>query len=219
MAYNLFEDLVNILRDRDVPYDRDALKSACKDLESQTAIREWMEEYLTPETLLTKDEVAVYVSFYLRKWLALIYYRYANLTKTGEFERLAAQDLSAVHGQNDSEIRDAIEELKRSTAAIEKQSEALKLQQNAMGTLVKNNQRNSQARSLSSDTQVKKWNVERDRVSRAVSVLSASLLWVGAKRIKFRLKICRKVSNTKFWIWNNKTKSPRQRSSRQWIAY
>lgn len=65
MADNLFEDLANLLRDRDVPYDRDALKSACKDPESQTAIREWMDEYLTPETLLTKDEVAVYVSLSL----------------------------------------------------------------------------------------------------------------------------------------------------------
>lgn len=65
MADNLFEDLVNILRDRDVPYDRDSLKSACRDPKAQTAIREWMEEYLTPETLLTKDEAAVYVSIIL----------------------------------------------------------------------------------------------------------------------------------------------------------
>lgn len=109
--------------------------------------------------------------------------RYTNLTKTGEFERLAAQDLSAIHGLNDVEIRDAIEELKRSTAAIEKQSEALKLQQNAMGTLVKNNQRNSQARSISSNTQVKKWNVERDQVSRAVR-----FFWASYPRLVLRKK-------------------------------
>ncbi|CAG8951684.1 hypothetical protein HYFRA_00005484 [Hymenoscyphus fraxineus] len=159
MADKLFEELATILRDRDVPYDREALKSVCRDPENQTAIREWMDEYLTPETLLTKDEAALY----------------ASLTKTGEFERLAAQDLSAVHGLNDSEIREAIEELRRSTAAIEKQSEALRLQQSAMGTLVKNNQRSSQARALSSNSQVKKWNVEREHVSRAIEDLSQNL--------------------------------------------
>ncbi|CAG8983956.1 hypothetical protein HYALB_00008816 [Hymenoscyphus albidus] len=159
MADKLFEDLATILRDRNVPYDRDALKSVCRDPENQTAIREWMDEYLTPITLLTKDEAALY----------------ASLTKTGEYERLAAQDLSAVHGLNDSEIRDAIEELRRSTAAIEKQSEALRLQQSAMGTLVKNNQRSSQARALSSNSQVKKWNAEREHVSRALEDLSQNL--------------------------------------------
>lgn len=59
MANTLFDDLTKILRDRDIPFDRDAIKSALKDPESQTAIREWMEEYLAPETLLTKDEAAL----------------------------------------------------------------------------------------------------------------------------------------------------------------
>jgi hypothetical protein len=56
MAEDPFNTLIGILRDRDVPYDRDALKSACNDPENQTAIREWIQEYLSPETLLTKDE-------------------------------------------------------------------------------------------------------------------------------------------------------------------
>lgn len=51
--------LLMVLRDRDVPYDRDALKSAFEDPESQTAIQAWMEEYLGPETLLTKEEAAL----------------------------------------------------------------------------------------------------------------------------------------------------------------
>lgn len=59
MANTLFDDLTKILRDRDIPFDRDAIKSALKDPKSQTAIREWMEEYLAPETLLTKDEAAL----------------------------------------------------------------------------------------------------------------------------------------------------------------
>jgi hypothetical protein len=56
MAEDPLNTLVAILRDHDVAYDREALKSACNDPEHQTAIREWIREYLSPETLLTKDE-------------------------------------------------------------------------------------------------------------------------------------------------------------------
>jgi hypothetical protein len=59
MADDLFNVLTKMLRDRDIPFDRDAISSALSDAESQTAIREWMEEYLAPETLLTKDEAAL----------------------------------------------------------------------------------------------------------------------------------------------------------------
>jgi hypothetical protein len=58
MADDLFNELTKILRDRDIAYDRDAIKSALSDPDGQTAIREWM-EYLAPETLLTKDEAAL----------------------------------------------------------------------------------------------------------------------------------------------------------------
>ncbi|TVY87763.1 hypothetical protein LAWI1_G003175, partial [Lachnellula willkommii] len=164
MANALLDDLTKILRDRDIPFDRDAIKSALKDPESQTAIREWMKEYLAPETLLTKDEAALY----------------ATLSKSGEAERLAAQDLSSVIGLNDTDIEDAIEELKRSTAAIEKQSEALKSQQNAMSALVKSEKRTSQSRTQTSNSQLKKWNAQKGHVSRAIEELSQSLAYQSA---------------------------------------
>ncbi|KAF4636224.1 hypothetical protein G7Y89_g1879 [Cudoniella acicularis] len=148
MADDLLNEVIRILRDRDVPYDREALRSALRDPGSQTAVREWMEEYLSPDILLTKDEAAIY----------------AYLSKTGEADRLAAQDLSAVQGLNDSEIQNAIEELKRSTAAIEKQSETLRLQQNAMSALVKSEQRISQLRSQTNNGQLKKWNAEKSHI-------------------------------------------------------
>jgi hypothetical protein len=47
------------LRDRDIPYDRDAIKSAFANQDSTIAIQEWIEEYLSPETLLTKDEATL----------------------------------------------------------------------------------------------------------------------------------------------------------------
>lgn len=59
MADAALSDLIRILRDHDIPYDRDAIKATLADAGSQTAVRAWMEEYLSPETLLTKDEAAL----------------------------------------------------------------------------------------------------------------------------------------------------------------
>jgi hypothetical protein len=59
MAEDSYQTLLSILRDREIPFDRDAIKAAFNDPESQAAIQAWMEEYLTPETLLTRDEVAL----------------------------------------------------------------------------------------------------------------------------------------------------------------
>jgi len=90
------------------------------------------------------------------------------LSKTGEAETFAAQDLSLVQGLNDQEIRDAIEELKRSTTAIEKHSEVLRLQQNAMSALVKNDKRTGQSRAYTEKGQVRKWDVEKGHIKAAV---------------------------------------------------
>jgi hypothetical protein len=84
---------------------------------------------------------------------------------------LSAQDLSLVHGLNDEEIQNAIEELKRSTSAIEKQTEALRLQQNAMTSLVKNNKRTSQMRAHTEEGQLRKWDVEKGHINAAVRTL------------------------------------------------
>jgi hypothetical protein len=102
--------------------------------------------------------------------------RYATLSKSGEADILAAsQDLSTIQGVNDQDIQNAIEELRRSTAAIEKQTETLKLQYNAMSTLVKSNTRAGEARSHTNKTQQRKWNVEKNHIVSAVEELSQSL--------------------------------------------
>jgi len=60
MADDLYQKFSSILRDRDIPYDRDAIKAAFNDPDSRPTIQAWIEEYLTPETLLTRDEAALY---------------------------------------------------------------------------------------------------------------------------------------------------------------
>lgn len=59
MADILSSTLTKVLRDRDIPYDRDAIKAALANSESQTALQAYTEEYLSPETLLTKDEATL----------------------------------------------------------------------------------------------------------------------------------------------------------------
>lgn len=56
MVEHSANSLIEILRERDVPYNRDEIKAVFEDPEQQTAIRAWMDEYLSPETLLTREE-------------------------------------------------------------------------------------------------------------------------------------------------------------------
>lgn len=51
--------LLKVLRDRDIPYDRESIKSAFDNPESQSTILAWMQEFLSSETMLTKEEVAL----------------------------------------------------------------------------------------------------------------------------------------------------------------
>ena len=57
MVDDMFESLVQILQSHAVPYDRDVLKAAF-DSDSRTVVA-WMEEYTSPQTLLTKEEAAL----------------------------------------------------------------------------------------------------------------------------------------------------------------
>ena len=88
MAEDPLNTLVAILRDRDLPYNRDALKSAYDDPENQTAIREWIQEYFSPETLLTKDEVN------LRDVLPIWYVTYWQTPDMQHYRRPGRRTLS-----------------------------------------------------------------------------------------------------------------------------
>lgn len=59
MADYPLDALLDILRDRDVPHNRDAIKSAFYSPDTRAAIQTWMDEYLSPMTLLTKEEATL----------------------------------------------------------------------------------------------------------------------------------------------------------------
>lgn len=106
-------------------------------------------------------------------------YRYSALLKSGKADTLStSQDLTIFPVLNEQDIQDAIEELKRSTVAIEKQTESLKLQQHAMSLLVKENERLCQRQSEVGSMQQRKWEMEKGNTVIAVGINSAWLVTI-----------------------------------------
>lgn len=92
------------------------------------------------------------------------------LQKSGDVEILEeTQDLAQVRGFSDQELQIAIEDLRRSTAAVEKQTESLQIQQDALSSLVKINSQNYEARSTINKSQYKAWSIEIRTVTNEVT--------------------------------------------------
>lgn len=117
--------------------------------------------------------------------------------------------MSLVQSMSDGELAEAVEELKRSTAAVEKQTEILRLQQNAMSSFAKNNTHAIKARSQMDANQIRRWDIEKGQIKQAVSKKVVAL---G----RFCL-LCERLRNSQklytFNVWTPNNKSYRQR---QW---
>lgn len=95
---------------------------------------------------------------------------YNALQKSGQAESLlSAQQLSMIRIPDDGDIKDAIEDLKRSTSAIDKQSESLRSQQKALNILINDQRSSAQKRADATATQNKKWALELERSNATVS--------------------------------------------------
>ncbi|CAD6445129.1 68fd6bcd-2cf8-44c9-b331-eb9a73437df8 [Sclerotinia trifoliorum] len=155
-----FEFLLQILEDYGIPFDRNTIKSDYS--RNPAAVEAWISKYLGPETLLTKDEVALY----------------EVLSQSEDADKIAnSQDLSSICDLTDEQLYTAIEELQRSTTAIEQQSEALRLQQNALALLVKSNKKVGAARTEADAKQLQKWEAETSQANSAVEELSQNLMY------------------------------------------
>ncbi|KAK4187523.1 hypothetical protein QBC35DRAFT_384633 [Podospora australis] len=153
------ESLIKLLRAYDASFDAAAVKAAFSHPNS-TDLVHWVTTHLTPDTLLSVDELALY----------------AALEKSGEAERLASSsDLNTVQALSDQEIRGAIEELNRSTQAITKQTETLKQQREALDRLVSNDRQGRQERVVFETEQSGRWESQRRNLTLAVEELSQSL--------------------------------------------
>lgn len=172
MADELHVKIKQVLRERDIIFDDELLQTALADPETRTAIHEWVDEYLSPDTLLTHDEVNLYcpLSLLVKYYCPLILSSFKYLTQTGEANTLSQNDLSLVLDLNSCELQTAIENLRKSTVAIEKNNEKLRLQQSALSNLIRNEKRTRQARSQVEKGQIRKWGAEKGSISAAVSL-------------------------------------------------
>jgi hypothetical protein len=103
-------------------------------------------------------------------------HRYSALEKSGKADQLGASvDLATVQAFNDQEIKDAILELNRSTDAINKQTETLKHQQDALARLVKGTAKDVDARSALDLKHAQASELDRKAAMSSVSSLAQSL--------------------------------------------
>lgn len=87
----------------------------------------------------------------------------------------AATDLSTVLALRENDIQNAIDELTRSTEAINKQTDALHWQQDALSRLIANSGKNGDVRANLETKRAYKWESDHKALNTAVELLSQSL--------------------------------------------
>ncbi|KAJ5964662.1 uncharacterized protein N7479_004538 [Penicillium vulpinum] len=109
MEDTLTDKLISIFKDRDIPAKWEVIESVFEDDRNA----QWASKHLRPDTLLSKDELALYL----------------KLKNSGALQPILRNpDLSATRPILEEELRHTIESLEASTATIQKQTETLKLQ-------------------------------------------------------------------------------------------
>ncbi|KAL2173958.1 uncharacterized protein P884DRAFT_250666 [Thermothelomyces heterothallicus CBS 202.75] len=153
------ESLITLLRAYDPSFDASAVRRALSDPASIDFLR-WATLHLTPDTLLTANELS----------------QYAALEQSGLADKLAkSSDLAATCLLSDQEIKDAIEELHRSTQAITRHTEALRQQQEALGRLVDSGRESLKERVTIEAERARAWQSERSDLALHTDELLQSL--------------------------------------------
>ncbi|KAL7920973.1 hypothetical protein ACQKWADRAFT_297225 [Trichoderma austrokoningii] len=152
--------LLKAARAHGVQVRRDEVQQHLRHDHSGAALAEWASLHLTTDNLLSPDELAIY----------------SALDRNGQVDILAnLHDLSEVQGVTEDDIKVAIDELRRSTESITKQSETLRQQQDALSRLVRKRAENdTRRRDLDLDRQSKAES-ERQRAAAEVEAASQSL--------------------------------------------
>ncbi|PTB46069.1 hypothetical protein M441DRAFT_63374 [Trichoderma asperellum CBS 433.97] len=152
--------LLKAARTYGVQVRRDEVQQHLRHDHYGAALAEWASLHLTTDNLLSPDELAIY----------------STLDRNGQVDILAnLHDLSEVQGVTEDDIKVAIDELRRSTESITKQSETLRQQQDALSRLVRRRAENdARRRDLDLDRQSKAES-ERQRAAAEVEAASQSL--------------------------------------------
>ncbi|KAK4135275.1 hypothetical protein BT67DRAFT_270310 [Trichocladium antarcticum] len=157
------ESLVRTLRAYDPSTDAAAVKAAFSDPKSLDKSRDfvrWAARHLTPDTLLSADELD----------------QYAAVEESGLAERLAmSSHRTDARVLSDHEIQNAIHELNRSTQAITRHTETLKQQRDAFERLADGARQAREERAAVEAGQSQKWEGQRRHLASATDELSQSL--------------------------------------------
>ncbi|KAK3902907.1 hypothetical protein C8A05DRAFT_15101 [Staphylotrichum tortipilum] len=153
------DTLVGILRAYDASVDAAAVRAALSGPDS-AALARWAELHLTPDTLLTTHELS----------------QYAALEESGLAERFASlPDLASAHVLTDADLRDAIDQLNRSTQAITQHTESLRQQQDALGRLVAARRQGNDDRLAVEAAHARRWQDQRRDLASGADELLHSL--------------------------------------------
>ncbi|KAJ6103237.1 hypothetical protein N7486_005664 [Penicillium sp. IBT 16267x] len=107
------DEIVSILKERDVLVKRDVIESALEDPATGPENAEWVSKHLRPETLLSKEELSLYT----------------KLEDSGAVQPILRDpSLGATRPFLEDDIRSTIKSLEVSTAAIQKKSQTLSAQ-------------------------------------------------------------------------------------------
>ncbi|KAI9875601.1 MAG: hypothetical protein M1830_008217 [Pleopsidium flavum] len=111
------EYLLAVLREHEIPVTRDDVQWAFDAPNTKDTVVDWVKEHLGADTLLSKEELDLY----------------RKLDRNGTIKAIqASHDTSTIRPILDDEIRSALDTLKASTLAIEKQNQTLRSQQKAL---------------------------------------------------------------------------------------
>ncbi|KAG6038597.1 hypothetical protein E4U41_004019 [Claviceps citrina] len=136
---------------------REDVQAALDDAQHGPWFAEWASLRLGRDTLLTADELQIYI----------------ELDKSGRVDQLAdSHDLSQVQAVTEHDLRLAIEQLRRSTESIDKQTETLRQQRGALSRLVKKQDEDTARRRELERVQKRKRDLERTRLAREVEHLA-----------------------------------------------
>ncbi|KAK3068403.1 hypothetical protein LTS18_000677, partial [Coniosporium uncinatum] len=150
------EQLLTVLRDREIPLDRNDVQWAFKSSTARDEATAWTQEYLQTASLLSKNEHDLHLK-----------------VNRGMTNRLPEGSLTAP--VYDDELLDAISALESSTATIEKQTETLDAQRDALLALVAQSDEISPQAERANTTRNRRRAQEAGHLNFDVEELSASV--------------------------------------------
>ncbi|KAG5958444.1 hypothetical protein E4U57_001307 [Claviceps arundinis] len=143
-----------------IPISREDVQAALNDAHHGPLFAEWASLHLGKDTLLTTHELQTYT----------------ELDQTGRVDQLAdSHDLSYVQAVTEEDLRLAIEQLGQSTEDIDKQTETLRQQRDALSRMVKRQAENKARRREMERAQKRSKDVQRAQLTKEVDTITQDI--------------------------------------------